>query len=270
MIRGMARAGRYLQRPEFVDSAANAVSFVRENLWHDGRLRATARAGRAHLEGYLDDYVLMIDGLIELVQARWHSDEFGFALELAEALLSHFEDSDRGGFFFTANDHERLLHRHKPTTDDAVPSGNGIAAATLIRLGHILGERRYLDAGERTLKALAGSIARFPSAHGSLLVAVEEYLFPTQTIVLRGERDALAPWVGLCQRHYAPRRVVLGIPQDGDDLPGALAARAPGQDTVAYVCEGFACSAPLSSLDELGKLIGRQPETPESTAPRGG
>ncbi|MDX1489057.1 MAG: thioredoxin domain-containing protein, partial [Acidiferrobacterales bacterium] len=227
MIRGMAKTGRLLARTEFVHSAERALDFLRAELWHDGRLFATAKDGRAHLNAYLDDYVFVLDGLLELLQVRWRSTDLELAQALADAVLAHFENKKNGGFYLTSDDHEQLIYRPIPTYDDAVPSGNGVAAFSLLRLGHLLGEPRYLDAAERTLKALHASITHAPSAHGTLLSAVEEYLFPTQTIVLRGAPEALQPWVARCQQSYAPRRQTYAIPLDVEPLPAILKEHKP-------------------------------------------
>ena len=117
-------------------------------------------------------------------------------------LLSQFEDQAQGGFYFTSADHEALLQRPKPMADESTPSGNGIAALSLQRLGHLLGEPRYLDAAARTLVAAAEPIRRLPYAHATLLMALDEQLNPPEIIVIRGhaeaadapERERLGPW----------------------------------------------------------------------------
>lgn len=247
MIKGMARAGRLLARPELIKSAEAALSFVRDQLWKDGRLLATSKDGRAHLNAYLDDYVFLIDGLLELLRARWSMGELEFAQTLADTVLEHFQN-DSGGFYFTADDHEELVYRPMPTHDDAIPSGNSVAAHVLLRLGHLLGETTYLEAAERTLKALHSSISQSPSGHGTLLSAVEEYLFPTETIVLRGSGDDVRPWIERCNQFYAPRRFTVAIPEDASDLPGMLAERAPKNTVTAYVCAGHSCLAPITEF----------------------
>ncbi|MBI5612263.1 MAG: thioredoxin domain-containing protein [Gammaproteobacteria bacterium] len=251
MIKGMARTGRLLEKPEFIASAGRALDFIRATLWKDGRLLATYKDGKARLPAYLDDHAFLIDGILELLQARWRSAELQFAVELAEVLLAHFQDQDAGGFYFTADDHEQLLHRPKPASDEAIPSGNGIAALALLRLGHLMGEPRYLDAAERTLKALFPALRRYPSAHNALLNAVEEYLEPTQTVVLRGRPEMLSAWLTRCVRHYAPRRMVFAIPDDAIDLPVALASRAATGEVTAYICTGLACGTPVTQMAEL-------------------
>ena len=110
-MRGMARAGRVFGREDWLESARRALEFIRARMWQDGRLLATYKDGRAHLNAYLDDYAFLLAALIEMLQARFSRAELEFAEELAEVLLDQFEDREAGGFYFTARDHERLIHR---------------------------------------------------------------------------------------------------------------------------------------------------------------
>lgn len=251
MIKGMATAGRHLGRSDFLHSAERALDFVRMHLWQDGRLLATYKDGKAHLSAYLDDYAFLIDGILELLQARWRDGDLDFALALADVLLAHFQDPRKGGFYFTADDHEPLIQRPKPIHDDALPAGNGIAAQVLIKLGHLLGSMSYLVAGERTLKWAWPSIEQLPSACTGLLLALEEYFFPSQTIILRGTEEFIAPWRERCIRPYAPRRLTLTIPPSAGPLPGILAKREANSEPTAYICSGSQCSPPITSLDVL-------------------
>ena len=249
MIKGMATAGRVLGAPELVASAERAVEFIRDTMWIDGRLRATYKDGRARFNAYLDDYACLADGVLSLLASRWSALDLEFLIVLADAMLEHFEDRENGGFFFTADDHERLIHRPKPMTDDSLPSGNGIAATVFGRLGHLLGESRYLRAAERTLHAAQDGLVRFPHAHMALLVALEEYLESPEIVVIRAGPGALESWRARATAGYAPRRVVLAIPDDAADLPALLAERASGASAVAYVCEGHVCDAPIVRFD---------------------
>ncbi|HEX2238452.1 MAG TPA: thioredoxin domain-containing protein [Gammaproteobacteria bacterium] len=255
MIKGMVVAGRHLNKPAYIESATSALDFIRTTLWRGGRLLATYKDGKAHLNAYLDDYAFLIDAILELLQARWRSHELHFACELADVLLTHFEDKEQGGFYFTADDHEQLIQRPKTLGDEATPSGNGIAAQVLARLGYILGETRYLDATERTLKFAARMIGEAPVAHASLLTALEEIITAPQIVILRGAREKLDEWHRLCIRDYAPGRLSFAIPNDARDLPDALAAKSPQDETVAYICEGMTCSPPISEQKRLEALL---------------
>jgi len=256
MIKGMARAARVFQRPEWLGSAERALTFLHRELWRDGRLLATHKDGRSHLAAYLDDYAFLIDALLELLQTRWKADDLNLAVELAEVLLAHFEDPKDGGFFFTANDHERLIHRPKPLGDESTPASNGIAAQVLQRLGYLLGEPRYLEAAEHTLKYAWRHMSQVPYAHASLLTALEEYLEPPEVVILRGKGAELERWQRAAQKSFAPRRLVLAIPNDSAGLPDALAAKAPRGEAVAYVCSGEVCEAPIENLGALEERLG--------------
>ena len=248
MIKGMAKAGRVLGERRLIDSATRALDFVAETMWRDDRLLATSKDGRAHLNAYLDDYAFLIDGIIELLQTSWRTRDLDFAIRLADILLEQFEDKDNAGFFFTSHDHETLIYRPKPMSDDALPGGNGIAALVLARLGHLLGETRYLDAAERTLRLALEGITKIPYAYNAMLLALEEYLDPPQSIVLRGTEPNLSVWHARAHQFYSPRRLSFSIPADVDDLPGLLAERKPLNAIVAYVCEGHHCDAPITDL----------------------
>ena len=157
-----------LNRPDLENSALQALDFIRDRLWSDGRLQATFKDGRSHLQAYLDDYVFLADATLELLQCRWRSADLDFAVALVEVVLAHFEDAERGGFFFTADDHEALMHRSKVFSDESLPNGNAIAARVFGRLGHLLGEPRYLLAAERTLQAGWASMQQHPQGHAAL------------------------------------------------------------------------------------------------------
>ena len=251
-IRGLAIAGNALERDDLIDAAAGAVDFIRGTLVADGRLLASYKDGEARFAAYLDDHAFLLDALLELLQARWSTEHLQFAVTLADTLLEHFEDPDNGAFFFTANDHEELIHRPKPLADESVPSGNGIAAFALQRLGFLLGETRYLDAAERTLRSAWRAMDEYPHGHVTLLTALEEYVTHPEIIVIRGDADDVARWRDAAARLYSPRRLVFAIPRDEQLLPGALADRAAMDDeTVAYRCLGTHCELPVTSWEAL-------------------
>jgi uncharacterized protein YyaL (SSP411 family) len=252
-IAGLLVAGRTLQEPDYVRSALRALDFIRTNAFADGRLLAVYADGRAHLPAYLDDYAFLLDATLEALQTQWRSQDLQFALALADALLARFEDP-AGGFFFTADDHEQLIHRYKTFTDEAIPAGNAIAAQALARLGYLLGETRYLDAAERTLRAAWTALDQHPQAHTAMLVALEEYLDPPEIVIVRGRGADLAQWQQALDQIYAPKRLVFAVPADADALPSSIAAKPAEIEPVAYVCKGATCSQPIRSLAALAAV----------------
>jgi uncharacterized protein YyaL (SSP411 family) len=256
MIKGLALAGLVFDESAYIDAAVRAVDFIRRELWRDGRLLATCKNGKAHLDAYLDDYAFLIDALLHVLSARWRTADLEFATELANTLLAQFEDAENGGFFFTAHDHEPLIQRTKSFTDDAMPAGNGIAAWSLGRLGHLLGDMRFLEASERTLRAAWSSIEQAPAAHDALLLALEEYLDAPTLIILRGDEHELCKWRKRIDADYAPTRMVFSIPPSAANLPGLLQHHKAGGSISAYVCRGHHCLAPITDLTQLTDTIG--------------
>ncbi|TAN48442.1 MAG: thioredoxin domain-containing protein [Methylococcaceae bacterium] len=254
-IRAMALAGHWLDKPEYLAAATRAAGFLQHNSWRDGRLFACYKDGQARFPAYLDDYACLLDGLLELLQARWHDDWLAWAIALADDLLARFADGERGGFYFTAVDHESLLHRPKPLSDESTPSGNGVAALALLRLGHLLGDARYLRAAERTLQAASEAMQRYPAAHAALLCALDDWLEPQQIVILRGAAPAMAAWLREAALPWHPRRLVFAIPAEAAGLPPGLAARPAGDAVLAYVCANGACRPPLDAPARLRELL---------------
>jgi uncharacterized protein YyaL (SSP411 family) len=251
-IEGLAHAARVCGRADWLAAARRAVDYLRAHHWADGRLLATSRQGRAHLLAYLDDHAFLLAALLELLQADYRAADLDFARQLADALLDRFEDREHGGFYFTAHDHETLIQRPKPAHDNALPAGNGVAARALQRLGHLLGEVRYLDAARRAIELFMPQLARQAGGCASLVAALEEALVPPAVVVLRGPAEELADW----RRRLAARRgaLILALPNGSAGLPPAL-AKPETPHVNAWVCRGVNCLAPVAKFAELEEAL---------------
>jgi uncharacterized protein YyaL (SSP411 family) len=252
MIKGMAISGRVFGQKAWVKSAQRAVDFIRTTLWKDNRLLATYKDGKAHLNAYLDDYVFLLDGLLELMQTEFRMIDLEFATALAEVLLDQFEDHEMGGFFFTSHDHEQLIHRPKPVYDNATASGNGVAAIVLQRLGYILSEQRYIQSAEKTIRLFYPAMAEQLNGYCSLLTALDEMLFPPVMIILRGQSVDLAKWQSTLQNRY-PHMIILTLPMELNNLPLSLSkAVSSAADSVsAWVCTVTGCMPEITNLQDL-------------------
>jgi hypothetical protein len=255
MVRGLARAARAFGEDAWLASARRALEFIRARMWRGGRLRATYKDGVSHLNAYLDDHAFLLDALLELMQCEFRNEDLEFAQELAELLLAQFEDRAAGGFFFVSHDHEKLIHRAKPGHDNATPSGNGIAAHALQRLGQLTGEARYLEAAERALKLFYPQLERQPIGFVGLATALDEYLAPPQIVVLRGEAGALADWQRSLAARYRPGTLAVAIPAGVPGLPVALDKAAPARGVNAWVCRGVTCLPAIGELAELDRVL---------------
>ncbi|HSN00042.1 MAG TPA: thioredoxin domain-containing protein, partial [Rudaea sp.] len=256
MIGGIARTARILSAPPLLGLAENALDNLYNAAWRDGRLFAKADADAARFPAYLDDHALLLDALIEMLQCRWSERDMAWAVVLAVSLLKRFEDRERGGFFFTAHDHEALIQRPKPFTDEALPSGNGVAARALLRIGHLLGETRYLDAAERTLRAGFASMQQMPLGCCATLRALNDFLQPRTHVVVRFDSDSdsdgdsdgdgeESKWRTAFAKCENRRSDIYFIPLAAGKLPGTLAAQTHATGGVAYVCRGTQCEPPL-------------------------
>jgi uncharacterized protein YyaL (SSP411 family) len=253
MIKGMARAARVFDQPQWLASARSAVQFIRANLWRDGRLLATYKDGKASLNAYLDDYAVLLAALLELMQAEFSVADLEWARSLADVLLEQFEDREQGGFFFVSNDHEQLVHRAKAGHRNDTPSGNGVAALALGRLGHMVGDARYSEAARRTVQAFRPLLERQPGMHGATCCALEEQLAPPTMVVLRGRREVTA-WQRELNAHYLPHVLALAIAPDAPGLPPVLDKPAGG-GVNAWVCQGEKCLLPITDRATLLAVV---------------
>jgi len=256
-IQGMAHAARIFGRPEWLVSARSALEFIRVRLWRDGRLQATSKDGRAHLDAYLDDHAFLLAALLELMQAEYRGEDMEFAIKLADALLEHFEDKEQGGFFFTRHDHEALIHRPKPGHDSATPAGNGVAAVVLQRLALLCGDARYATAAERTLRLFQPQFMRQPGGYAALLEALEEWLTSPRLVLLRGPDNEIAAWQARLAALNLPGTLTLALPNTLIGLPTAMDKPVSDQVNV-WVCSGVTCLAPVNHWPELERILQSQ------------
>jgi len=253
-LRGLALAGRTFGRREWIRLAQETADFLRARLWQDGRLYAVWKEDRAYQPAYLDDHAFLLHGLLDLLQGEFRVEDLHFAQDLAEALLNRFMDARRGGFFFTADDQATPVTRMKPSQDQAIPAGNGIAILALQRLGHLLGEARYLDAAALGLQAFGGDLAAHGLAVPTLLCALREAQEPLPTMIVRGSITALESWRAALSGQYPGDRVTVFIANGVKGLPPILERAAPAGGR-AWLCRGAQCLAPVDSPGELLALL---------------
>ena len=250
MIGAMAHAARVFGRADWLGSARAALDFIRRVLWKDRRLLATFKDGRAHLDAYLDDHAYLLAALLEMLQADFDARDLEWAQEVASVLMDRFRDREEGGFFFTAHDHEPLIHRPKPGPDNATPSGNAVAAWALNRLAFINGDTRLSEPAGATVALFWPQVERQPSAFGTMLAALEEQLAPPRIVIVTGDRDAFGPWREMLDSAYLPGTIALSVGKDAAGLPAPLAKPASA-GVAAWVCEGATCLAPIHTPGEL-------------------
>ncbi|MGB2954047.1 MAG: thioredoxin domain-containing protein [Gaiellaceae bacterium] len=250
-LAALAEGGRRLDRTDLLDAARATAEFLLGPLSNDGRLHRTWRAGEARGTGYLEDYADVANGLYELHVAtgelRWLEEGRRLALLAVEL----FADKERGGFFMTPSDGERLVARKKELDDHPVPSGNSMLAFVLLRLARIWGDDELERRAVSVFRLIRDAIPRAPQAFAHSLCALDLYLAPPRELAIVGSpadevaRAALAP--------FDPNAVVAFGPADTVPL-------LEGKDFVdgrpaVYICERFACKAPVTEADELRAAV---------------
>jgi uncharacterized protein len=246
----------------YLDAAQKAADFLLAQLrCDDGRLLHTWRAGVAKLDAYLDDYACLANGLVSLYEASFVGRYLDEAVTLVNVILDKFPDAKRGGFFYTADDHEQLLVRGKDFSDNATPGGNAMTATVLVRLGKFTGERRYVDAAEAVLRLTAELMRTYPTAAGQTLLALDLELGPTYEMVLAGDlgEEATHQVLADLRRRFLPHKV-LALAGAGDTKPQAAADLLEGKSPLGgaptlYICEGFTCQAPAQGREEIAHAL---------------
>ena len=261
MIDAMAQTGAVLDEPRYIDAANAAADFILGQMRRaDGRLLHTFREGQAKFDGYLEDYAAIANALTTLYETTFDAARIAQATELVDTMLQHFSDPEGGALYFTADDHEELIARNKDVVDNAVPSGNSLAATALLRLGKLTGKADYDEAAIEIMKAGAATAERAPTAMGQMLMAVDFHLGPTYELVLAGRREAepTAKSLNDLRRRFVPNKVLAFATGDAPSpqLEPLLAGKATNSDDpTLYICENFTCQRPAEGAGEVTEAL---------------
>jgi uncharacterized protein YyaL (SSP411 family) len=259
MIAAFADAARVFQRDAWQGIAIRAADLLLMQMRDErGRLHRSFKDGRAHQAAVLEDYAHAADGLLALYEATFDERWFVAVSELMDTVLEHFADS-RGGFFDTADDHEALITRPKSLQDNAIPSGNAMAAWVLLRLSALTGEGRYRDSAEGALRLVTPAAHRYPTAFGQWLIGLQLALAEIEEIAIVGDPGAAdtAALLDVVRGRYRPTAVTALAADPGASRVPLLAGReARDGRATAYVCRDFACRQPVTEPVELAAQLG--------------
>ena len=252
MVSALADAGAVLDRDDYLEAARRCAEFISTDMRDEhGRLLRTYNRGRAKLAAYLEDHAFLLEALLTLYEATFEPRWFAQARALADTMIERFTDTERGGFFSTASDHEDLIARRKDLEDAPIPSGSSSAAYGLLRLAALTGEHSYEEAGLGPLRLLHEVAPEHPAAFGHLLQALDFHLAPVREVALVG--DDIGALERVVRGAFRPHLVLAGGEPDGVPL---LEGRTPVDGrAAAYVCERFACLRPVTDPSELEALL---------------
>jgi uncharacterized protein YyaL (SSP411 family) len=263
MISAFARAGFAFAEPEYVAAAVRAADFALENMRLEGELRRVFHGSGAGGPAFAEDYACLIAGLIDLYEAapdpRWLRE----AVALQRVLDAQYADESGGGYYRAADGHERLLAREKPSQDGAAPSANSVASLNLLRLAAFTGDAAYAERAARLFSAFRGTLERFPTALGEMLLALD-FALDTGKEVLLVRPDAgsdTAPLLDVARTTFVPNRIFSMVAQ-GEELeahaqliPLLRGKQAQHGEVTAYVCEDRVCRYPTSDPDLFAEQL---------------
>jgi uncharacterized protein YyaL (SSP411 family) len=267
MIVALAKASQVFDEPEFAAAARRAVDFIIGHLCDgEGRLIHRYREGEAGIAGFLEDYAFFTWGLIELYEAVFEVKYLRYAIDLTDRMLAHFWDKENGGFYQTADYSETPLIRSKEIYDGAYPSGNSVAALNLICLARMTGETRFEEKLAQLMHAFSIDVARNPSAHTQLMIALDFALGPSSEVVVVGDprREDTAKMVQTIRSRFLPRKVVL-LRSSVEDSPEITDLAEFTKDlhgkegkATAYVCRNYVCNLPTNDVQAMLELLDGQ------------
>ncbi|HOX40091.1 MAG TPA: thioredoxin domain-containing protein [Candidatus Brocadiia bacterium] len=263
MIAAMAKAAWVFDDKSYSDAAIRCCGFIMEKMMsRDGSLFHRFRDDQVAVKGFLDDYVFLAWGHLELYEATFETEHLQSALRLMQYVNDHFRDAREGGYHFTSDVGERLPIRRKESGDGAIPSGNAVAMLNLLKLSRMTGLTELESLARQTAKAFADRISRFPIAHTQFLQAVDFAIGPSvEVVIVRGDGGADAKdFINALRDSYIPEMSVLVKSSAGG---GELAAISPftsamksiGGKTTAHVCRGFVCAQPVTDPAAMIRII---------------
>jgi uncharacterized protein len=264
MIAAVAKAAAAFDDSRYLEAAIRATTFILNRMrTPDGRLFRTAGVDQdAKLNGYLEDYAFLTDALVTLYEATFEPQWLLEAATLADVMLKQFTDPAGPGFFFVANDHEKLIARTKDLHDGSTPSGNAVAVTVLFRLAKLLDRRDFAAKAEETLRGYRATMAEHPAAAGQMLIALDFHLGPATEIAVigkTGDPETVRALTAI-RRAFRPNQVVAfhdPITGSPPDLFPLLKDKPMlGGAVTVYVCENFACQTPLVGADAIERAFG--------------
>ena len=265
MISGFARAAQVFDDPKYVAAAEKAARFLRTHLYNADRktLVRNYREAPSAVEGFADDYAFVIQGLLDLYEASFDVEWVKFALELQESQDRLFFDVDNGGYFSGTGNDPSILLRLKEDNDGAEPAASSIAALNLLRLSQLRRDDTMRARAEKTISAFSGILSQVPTAMPQMLVALAATLADLRQIVIAGTPGAAGTraLISEVHRHFAPNKIViLADSAEGQaflqaQLPELEGMRKVDGKPAAYVCEHFACQAPVNDPRALRELL---------------
>ena len=265
MISSLSFGSRVLNEPKYKEAAQKAAQFIIKKLvTADGRLLHRYRDGDAAIMGTIEDYAFFIHGLLDLYEATFEIEYLKQGIDLAKNMVRLFWDEKDGGFYFTADNAEKLLYRQKEIYDGAIPSGNSVAALDLVRLSRLTLDKQWEEKLDGLFNIFSAQIASRPSSYGQMLMALDFTLGPSKEIVIAvpSTDTNIDEMIDAIYGRFIPNKVVLLRPMVGKEA-GDIANISPfvenqlplNDQVTIYLCENRVCKLPTNNLKKFQSLL---------------
>ena len=258
MVSAFLSGYKITDNSKYLDAAKQSIDFFESNFEKNHILHRTFKNAEPKLNGYLDDYAYMANASVDMFENTSQPKYLSFATNLANYLITHFWDDSTNGFFFTSDDHEKLIMRPKNNYDLSMPSGNSVAAYVLLKLYHITQNKQFLEIAKKIIESQAISAAENPFAFGYLLNAL--YLYyqkPTEITIINDNNFEL---VSHLRKKFLPESIMVLVENQSNlealsKHPFFSGKEFQNDKTTVFVCKNFSCSLPLSDLSEIEKEL---------------
>ena len=258
MISAFIKGYRVTGKTKYLDTALTATDFYQEQFKKHGVLQRVFKDGKSKLNAYLDDYAYLVNAIVDVFETTGKVDYLNFAAELSDYLIDHFWDDKSGNFFFTSDDHEKLIIRPKSNYDLSMPSGNSVTANAFLRLYHITQEEKYHKITQKILETQASMAAENPFAFGYLLnVLYLNIQKPTEITIINPQNTEL---MSNLSKKFLPESIIVAIHQENELNSLTKFSFFAGKEfltdqTTVFVCKNFSCSLPLTNITEIEKHL---------------
>lgn len=271
IIAALSRGYQILGDERYSKSAKKAADFILSEMYDQKRLMHRYKDGESGIFGNLDDYAFLIWGLLELYQATFEVKYLNAAFELNESLNTYFLDEKSGGYYFTADDAEKIILRKKESYDSAIPSGNSVQMLNLLKMAKISEDESLIEIAQKIESYFSYKIKRSPLAHTNMINAIDFRFGPSYDIIIscpldKGSSRAISQLRNILSKNYIPNLICLDITPKGGNvfedkeqiikLPFSISesfkAKKPIENLCTYyICSDTDCKAPLTKIEDI-------------------
>ena len=258
MISALTKGFRVSNEQSFLSAAEKCISFIENHLIKNGKLLRTYKNGTSKIQAYLEDYSYFISALLDIFEIKPELKYLETAQTFGNYLIDHFWDPTQKNFFMTDNTHEKLIIRPKSNYDLSMPSGNSVAAYSLLRLYHLTQEKKFLEISLDVMESQAAMAAENPFGFGCLLNTIYMYLQkPLEITILNPKNTEISKYLtGM----FLPESILVTVRDENQiknlaKIPFFAGKEFNYDKTIVFVCKDFTCSLPLESISEIEKQL---------------